>query len=92
MNKATQEVLFSSKTGDWSTPQAFYDRLNWRFGPFTLDPAATADNTKCAKFYTKEENGLHNPASDFSLGTMHGWETSPQQARQKGYLGTTEQQ
>ena len=58
MNKATQKVLFSSKTGDWSTPQAFYDRLNWRFGPFTLDPAATADSTKCTKFYTEEEDGL----------------------------------
>tara|TARA_R110001583_G_scaffold192956_1_gene360240 strand:- start:512 stop:988 length:477 start_codon:yes stop_codon:yes gene_type:complete len=30
---------------------------------------------------------LHNPASDFSLGTMHGWDTSPQEARRKGYIG-----
>ena len=33
---------------------------------------------------------LHNPASSFSLGTMHDWETSPQQARRKGYLGVTD--
>jgi len=58
MNKATQQVLFSSKTGEWSTPQDFFDKLNWRFGPFDLDPCATVHNTKCANFYTEAEDGL----------------------------------
>lgn len=58
MNKATQEVMFSSKHGDWSTPQDFFDKLGWQFGPFTLDPCATADNTKCDIFYTEENDGL----------------------------------
>ena len=58
MNTATQQTLFSSKTGEWATPQDFFDKLNWRFGPFDLDPCATIHNTKCANFYTEAENGL----------------------------------
>ena len=51
------DVMFSSKTDLWSTPQAFFDKLNDEFG-FTLDPCATEDNAKCAKFFTKEQDGL----------------------------------
>ena len=58
MNTATQQTLFSSKTGEWATPQDFFDKLNWRFGPFDLDPCATIHNTKCANLYTEAENGL----------------------------------
>jgi site-specific DNA-methyltransferase (adenine-specific) len=58
MNAATQQTLFSSKTGEWATPQDFFDKLNWRFGPFDLDPCATTHNTKCANFYTEAEDGL----------------------------------
>ena len=58
MNTATQQVMFSSKTGEWATPQEFFDKLNWRFGPFDLDPCANPHNTKCANFYTEAEDGL----------------------------------
>jgi site-specific DNA-methyltransferase (adenine-specific) len=58
MNKAAQETMFSSKSGEWSTPQDFYNKLNWRFGPFDLDPCASPHNTKCDNFYTEPENGL----------------------------------
>ena len=58
MNTATQKIMFSSATGEWATPQDFFDKLNWRFGPFTLDPCANADNAKCARFYTVKDNGL----------------------------------
>jgi phage N-6-adenine-methyltransferase len=58
MNKNTQKTMFSSKTGEWSTPQEFFDKLNWRFGPFDLDPCAAIHNTKCANFYTEAEDGL----------------------------------
>ena len=53
MNKA----LLSSNTGEWETPQAFFDRLNWKYH-FTLDAAATAENAKCQKFFTKEDDGI----------------------------------
>src|SRR5262245_57010233 len=50
-------VMFSSKTSEWATPRAFFAKLNRRYR-FTLDPCATADNAKCAIFFTKEQNGL----------------------------------
>lgn len=50
-------VMFSSETGLWATPQDFYDELNREFH-FTLDPCATADNAKCEKFFTVEDDGL----------------------------------
>ena len=51
------EIMFSSKTDHWATPQDFFDKLNDEFY-FTLDPCATPDNAKCSKFFTKEMNGL----------------------------------
>lgn len=29
-----------------------------RYGPFTLDVAATAHNTKCARYFTRDQDGL----------------------------------
>jgi len=58
MNQATQKVMFASTTGEWATPDDFFKKLDWRFGPFDLDPCATPYNTKCANFYTPTENGL----------------------------------
>lgn len=49
--------LTSSNTDEWSTPQDLFDELNATFH-FTLDPCATPENAKCAKFYTKEQDGL----------------------------------
>ena len=50
-------ALLSSQTDEWATPQALFDELNATFH-FTLDPCATPENAKCAKFYTKEQDGL----------------------------------
>ena len=58
MDKSTQQIMFSSKTGMWSTPQDFFDKLSWRFGKFDLDPCASPCNTKCANFFTEAEDGL----------------------------------
>jgi len=51
------KALYSSRSEEWETPQDFFDRLNEEFG-FTLDVCATAENAKCEKFFTKEEDGL----------------------------------
>jgi phage N-6-adenine-methyltransferase len=32
-----------------------------RFGGFDLDPAATPDNAKCPRFFTRAEDGLRQP-------------------------------
>lgn len=50
-------IMFSSETDLWSTPQDFFDELNAEFH-FTLDPCATRENAKCARFFTVEDDGL----------------------------------
>ena len=57
MNK---EVMFSSATDNWATPQAFFDELNAEFH-FDLDVCADEINHKCDKYYTKEQDGLTMP-------------------------------
>lgn len=51
------EVMFSSKSEVWETPQDFFDRFNavWNF---ETDLCALAENAKCEKFYTPEQDGL----------------------------------
>jgi len=48
---------FSSGSGEWETPQAFFDKLDAQF-EFTLDPCATPANAKCKKYFTTEDDGL----------------------------------
>jgi phage N-6-adenine-methyltransferase len=50
-------IMFSSETDQWATPQDFFDELNAEFH-FTLDPCATRENAKCARFFTVEDDGL----------------------------------
>ena len=57
MNKNDMNVLFSSKSDEWSTPQWLFDKLNKQHS-FTLDPASDGVNNKCAKHYTAQTNGL----------------------------------
>lgn len=57
MNK---EVMFSSKSEMWETPQDFFDKLNEEFH-FTIDVCATPENAKCDNFYTPEVDGLSQP-------------------------------
>ena len=54
------ELMFSSKTDLWETPQDLFDKLNNEFH-FTLDVCATQENAKCDSFYTKEQDGLSQP-------------------------------
>lgn len=54
------DVMFSSATDDWSTPQDFFDKLNDEFH-FTLDVCADENNHKCERYYTKEIDGLSRP-------------------------------
>lgn len=49
--------IAQSKTVEWATPQALFERLAsiWRF---TVDVAADAGNAKCARFYDEAADGL----------------------------------
>ena len=60
MDVRTQELMFSSKTDLWETPQILFDQLNAEFH-FNLDVCALPENAKCAAYYTPEMNGLVQP-------------------------------
>lgn len=53
------EGLRSSNSQNWSTPNDFFDNINRSFGfSFETDLAASAENTKCRNYFTKEDNSL----------------------------------
>jgi len=54
------DLAFSSASGEWETPQDFFDRLDAEFD-FQLDPCATPQNAKCATYYTADLDGLKMP-------------------------------
>lgn len=62
MNKA----LLSTGKDDWETPPEFFAELDAEFH-FTLDACATAENAKCARYYSEAEDGL---AQDWSGETV----------------------
>lgn len=51
------ELMFSSNTDMWATPQDFFDKLNAIFR-FETDVCALPENAKCKQFFTPDENGL----------------------------------
>ena len=56
-------ILYSSASEEWATPNNFfYDLLG--FFRFDLDSCATTDNRKVYKFYSKEQDALSIPEWD----------------------------
>ena len=54
------EIMFSSKTDEWSTPQDLFDKLDKEFH-FDLDVCANESNHKCALYYDRKQDGLKMP-------------------------------
>ena len=50
-------LMFSSVTDLWATPQITFDKLN-AIHTFTLDVCALEENAKCEEYFTPEINGL----------------------------------
>lgn len=50
-----------NRRDDWGTPDWLYEWCSVVWGPFDLDVAASAENTKCESFYTAEQDGLMQP-------------------------------
>ena len=48
---------FESARQDWETPMDLFQPLDDEFA-FTLDAAASAENSKASKFFTKDDDGL----------------------------------
>lgn len=54
------DTRFKSNTVEWETPQSVFAPLHSEFR-FTLDVAATVENAKCQRFWTKQDDGLLQP-------------------------------
>lgn len=63
MKSSSLKAITSSKSDEWGTDPMWIGYLNLEFG-FSLDACATAENTKCRRFFTKEENGLEQSWAD----------------------------
>ena len=57
MTEQARKTLTSSGKMDWGTPPEVFEPLDAEFH-FTLDVCATAENAKCARYFTEEEDGL----------------------------------
>ena len=49
--------MMENSRSKWSTPQCLFDVLDREF-KFTLDAAASEENAKCDKFYTREQDSM----------------------------------
>ena len=51
------DLMFSSKTDMWATPQDLFNELNAEFD-FDVDVCALPENAKCKRYFTPEMDGL----------------------------------
>jgi phage N-6-adenine-methyltransferase len=80
-----RSVHFSSKSVEWSTPQDLFDEFDAEFG-FGLDVCATAENAKCARYFTRADDGLarqwagscwmNPPYSTIAAWVRKAWESA----------------
>lgn len=86
---ANIDVMYSSKTDQWATPEDFFEELDKEFH-FDLDPCADETNHKCEHYFTKEQNGLKQDWGGIASSAIHhtagrsqtGWK-SPSEKEQK---------
>lgn len=69
-DKVNTDVMFSSKSNEWETPQDLFDQLNKEFD-FFLDVCADQDNKKCASYFNEADNGLSKPWSIYGTCWMN---------------------
>jgi len=73
---------------DRETHPDYFAPWNERFGGFTLDVAAAPHNAKCARYYTRQDDGLEQswagervwcnpPYSNLGLWVMKAWREHP---------------
>lgn len=70
---SVDEVLFSSKSDEWRTPQVFLDRVR-EVSPIALDPCAPLDNphwTDAPEALTEEDDGLKGSWYTQTLGLVY---------------------
>lgn len=69
-------VLPSVASDERLTPDPLYLSLHAEFG-FTIDLAASRENAKCARFYTREDNALSRTWGNESCWLNHPWSQTP---------------
>ena len=52
------DLMFSSRSDEWETPQWLFDELNKEFG-FEIDVAASDENHKCDIYFKKNPDPMH---------------------------------
>jgi len=57
-NYAKNGIMPKSKKNDFWTPRDVFEALDERFGPYTLDAAASEENALVEDYYDKEANSL----------------------------------
>jgi phage N-6-adenine-methyltransferase len=68
--------LFCSQSDEWVTPDSVFTPLDFEFGEFDVDLAATRENAKVSRFFSIEDSALdHDWAAEFPRGT--GWCNPP---------------
>jgi phage N-6-adenine-methyltransferase len=51
------DLMFSSATDQWATPRAFFSEWDAIYR-FELDVCADAQNAKCRRYFSEQDNGL----------------------------------
>ena len=62
--------LFTSNSDDYGTPQKLFNELNEEFH-FDVDVCASANNAKCHRYFSIEENGLLQDWTEFKTCYMN---------------------
>lgn len=60
------DLMFSSASNEWATPQDLFDRLD-AIHHFNLDPASTDENAKCVNHFTEKDDGLAKNWGGYSV-------------------------
>lgn len=71
MDKQTSDVMFSSDSVEYGTPDWVFDPLNDRF-KFTLDAAASHENHKVPVYFTPEGRFVKHFSTPNRLGELDG--------------------
>lgn len=80
-----QNVMFSSKTDLWETPQDLFDKYDAIYH-FETDVCALPNNAKCARYYTPEMDGLKQTWNGACWCNPPVWKKHRNVGRKGGYV------
>lgn len=90
--RAKNNGRYNGNGRHWETPPEVFGPLNAEFA-FTLDPCATPETAKCARFFTEAENGLEQDwgAERVFMNPPYGreiyaWTRKARESAEKGAL------